>query len=211
MARASSPFFAYISRLRWIKRWSLMRNTIEEDVATHCWEVATLAHGLGIIHNRLLTHSDFTGSKTPVDVNALTVAALYHDASEVITGDMPTPVKYYSPTMRNAYKEVEQTAEKQLLALLPDELQPDFQPMLISGELPENARQLLKAADRLSAWLKCRAEIQTGNQEFFHAERRIFQRLETMNLPAVNYFLAVFADAYSLSLDHLLSTGEASE
>ncbi len=203
MKPKTSAFFAYINRLRWIKRWSLMRNAIDEDVATHSWEVATLAHGLGIIHNRLMEEQKNNGEK--VDVNALVVAALYHDASEVITGDMPTPVKYYSPTMRQAFKEVEDTAEQQLLALLPESLQADFKPALIHSELSDISQQLLKAADRLSAWLKCGAEIRTGNREFVHAEASILARLKETDLAAVQYFLDVFAQGYKQSLDHLLN------
>jgi 5'-deoxynucleotidase len=201
MKFTTSAFFAYINRLRWIKRWSLMRNAIEEDVATHSWEVATLAHGLGIIHNHL------TNVETEkVDVNALVVAALYHDASEVITGDMPTPVKYYSPTLRDAFKEIENTAEQQLLNLLPEPLRAAFKPALIHSDLSTTEQTLLKAADRLSAWLKCGAEIRAGNKEFVHAHASIFIRLQAMNLPAISYFMDVFSKGYEQSLDHLLES-----
>ena len=178
-----------------------MRNAIEEDVATHSWEVSTLAHGLGIIHNHLAK-----GETEAVDVNALVVAALYHDASEVITGDMPTPVKYYSSTMRNAFKEVESTAEQQLLNLLPDPLREAFKPALIHSDLTPTEQTLLKAADRLSAWLKCKAEIRAGNTEFIHAQESIYARLLEMKLPAITYFIEVFSPGYEQSLDHLLES-----
>jgi len=202
MKASVSCFFAYINRLRWIKRWSLMRNAITEDVATHSWEVATIAHVLGVIHN-LDTHN-------PIDPHKLATAALYHDATEVITGDMPTPVKYYSATMQSAYKGVERKAQKELLKLLPEELHVAFTEVLLEEHWSEITVTLVKAADRISALLKCRAELSAGNKEFEHAEKDIMQRLADMNLPEVNYFLTRFTPAYSMTLDHLLSkSGES--
>lgn len=195
-----SHFFAYISRLKWIKRWSLMRNAIQEDVAVHSWEVATIAHALGVIHQRL----GDTAAASPVDPQRLATVALYHDATEVITGDMPTPVKYHSDAMRSAYKGVEEKAQYELLDLIPEELKADFQAVLIESELPEIYIILLKAADRLSALLKCRAELRAGNREFEHAEKEIHKRLLEMQRPEVAYFLKVFAPGYELTLDNLL-------
>ncbi len=192
----TSHFFAYISRLRWIKRWSLMRNAISEDVATHSWEVATIAHVLALIHNQQ--------NEQKIDANRMATIALYHDASEVITGDMPTPVKYHSESIRNAYKGVERKAQEQLLSLLPASLQAEFEMLLIEEALPPVYQRLLKAADRLSAWLKCRAELSAGNREFEHAEKEIHKRLHEMQQPEVEYFLTVFAPGYDMSLDHLL-------
>ena len=192
-----SNFFAYISRLRWIKRWSLMRNAISEDVATHSWEVATIAHALGAIHNAL-------NPEQRIDANRLATCGLYHDATEVITGDMPTPVKYHSEAMRDAYKGVEARAEQELLSLVPEELRDSFADVLIEHALPELYQRLLKAADRLSALLKCQAELRAGNTEFVHAEQEIRRRLEEEQLPEVRYFLEHFAPAYEKSLDHLL-------
>lgn len=191
-----SHFFAYIARLRWIKRWSLMRNAIHEDVATHSWEVATIAHVLGLVHNQL--------NDEKVDAHRLATAALYHDATEVITGDMPTPVKYHSEAMKQVYKGVEQQAQSELLSLLPSSLQRQFESVLVEEQLPGNYRLLLKAADRLSAWLKCKAELRAGNQEFEHAEKEISKRLHDMQLKEVDYFLASFAPSYDMSLDNLL-------
>lgn len=192
-----SHFFAYISRLRWIRRWSLMRNAIPEDVATHSWEVGTLAHVLGVIHN-------IQNPEQPIDPNRLAACGLYHDATEVITGDMPTPVKYHSDAMREAYKGVEARAEQELLDLLPQEMQEAFSEVLIEHTLPETYQRLLKAADRLSALLKCQAELRAGNQEFEHAEQEILRRLKEDQQPEVQYFLEKFAPAYQKSLDHLL-------
>jgi len=192
-----SHFFAYISRLRWIRRWSLMRNAIPEDVATHSWEVASLAHVLGVIHKLQNPDSD-------IDPYRLATCGIYHDAAEVITGDMPTPVKYHSEAMREAYKGVEARAEQELLALLPKDLQESFAQVLIEQSLPATYQRLLKAADRLSALLKCQAELRAGNSEFEHAEQEIRQRLEEDAQPEVRYFLEVFAPAYEKSLDNLL-------
>lgn len=193
----SSPFFAYLSRLRWIRRWGLMRNAIEENVATHSWEVATLAHALALLRNRR-----FGGT---VNADRVAAAALYHDATEVITGDLPTPVKYHSRVMREAFGDIEHKAEDELLALLPEALQPAFEPYLRESGLSEEERTLIKAADRLSAWLKCRAELTAGNPEFAPAEAQIRRRLEQEDLPEVRYFFEVFAGSYDQPLDHLLN------
>ncbi|WP_339783064.1 5'-deoxynucleotidase [uncultured Marinobacter sp.] len=196
MSQAGSHFFAYVSRLRWIKRWGLMRNAIEENVATHSWEVATLAHALALIRNR-----HFDGR---VNADKIAAAALYHDATEVITGDMPTPVKYHSKVMREAFGDIEHKAEAELLALLPEDLREDFSPYLRESQLPAEDRELIKAADRLSAWLKCQAEVRAGNREFGPAEKQIRQRLEQEGLPEVTYFMEVFAPSYEEPLDNLL-------
>ncbi|MBQ0833631.1 5'-deoxynucleotidase [Marinobacter sp.] len=196
MPKASSHFFAYVSRLRWIKRWGLMRNAIEENVATHSWEVATLAHALALIRNR-----HFGGQ---VNADKIAAAALYHDATEVITGDMPTPIKYHSKVMREAFGDIEHKAEAELLALLPEDLRADFAPYLQESQLPAEDRELIKAADRLSAWLKCQAEVRAGNREFEPAEKQIRQKLEQEGLPEVTYFMKVFAPSYDEPLDNLL-------
>jgi len=191
-----SHFFAYISRLRWIRRWGLMRNAIEENVATHSWEVATLAHVLAIIRNRY-----FGGQ---VNVDRIAAAALYHDATEVITGDLPTPVKYHSRVMREAFGDIEQKAEVELLALLPEDLRADFAPYIRESQWSGEEQELIKAADRLSALLKCQAEIRAGNKEFEPAAGHILARLEADGLPEVRYFLEVFAPGYQQPLDNLL-------
>ena len=196
MNRARSHFFAYVSRLRWIKRWGLMRNAIEENVATHSWEVATLAHALALIRNR-----HFDGA---VNADRIAAAALYHDATEVITGDLPTPVKYHSQVMREAFGDIEHKAEAELLALLPPVLRDDFAPYVRESQLSEEEKELIKAADRLSALLKCEAEMRAGNTEFEPAAEQIARRLEQEGLPEIAYFMEVFAPGYRQPLDNLL-------
>lgn len=196
MNRARSHFFAYVSRLRWIKRWGLMRNAIEENVATHSWEVATLAHALALIRNR-----HFDGA---VNADRIAAAALYHDATEVITGDLPTPVKYHSQVMREAFGDIEHKAEAELLALLPPDLRDDFAPYVRESQLSEEEKELIKAADRLSALLKCEAEMRAGNTEFEPAAEQIARRLEQEGLPEIAYFMEMFAPGYRQPLDNLL-------
>lgn len=191
-----SHFFAYISKLRWLQRWGMKRNVINENVMEHSWEVATITHVLALVKNRY-----FGGQ---LDVNAVVVAALYHDCSEVITGDMPSPIKYHSPEITRAYKAIEKQAGHALLSLLPSDLQADFRPVLVQEEQSEQTHQLIKAADTICAWLKCKAEVQAGNTEFARAEEDVRRRLERIDSPEVRYFLDTFGPSYSLTLDELL-------
>jgi len=190
----NSTFYAFLARIRWIKRWGLKRNAYEENVMEHSWEVATIAHALALIKNR-----KFGGS---VDANAIATAALYHDVTEVITGDLPTPIKYHSKEISKAYKDIEKQASNELINLLPEELQIDYQHLM--QDLPEEQEQIIKAADKLSAYLKCHAELKAGNQEFKTAKERINQVVSEIDLPEVEYFMRVFAPSYGLSLDDLL-------
>ncbi len=191
-----SHFFAYISKLRWIVRWGLKRNTIQENVMEHSWEVATLAHVLALIRNRY-----FDGA---VDANAIAVAALYHDCAEVITGDLPSPVKYHSPAIEQAYHSIERAAEHELVGLLPAKLKTDFAALMVEDNLPVEHRQIIKAADTIAAFLKCQAELKAGNNEFEKAAENIKQRLTAYRLPEVDFFLSTFAPSYQLTLDELL-------
>lgn len=191
-----SHFYAYISKLRWLQRWGMKRNVIHENVMEHSWEVATIAHVLALAKNRY-----FDGD---LDVNAVVVAALYHDCSEVITGDMPSPVKYHSPEITRAYKAIELQADYQLLSLLPEDLRDDFRPVLVETEVPEPYQAIIKAADTICAYLKCKAEVQAGNPEFRRAEEDVRKRLERLDAPEVQYFLQTFAPSYGLTLDELL-------
>jgi 5'-deoxynucleotidase len=188
-----SHFFAYVSRLRFIQRWALMRNTAQENVQEHSHQVAVLAHALAVIRNE-----KFGGN---VDAGQVAVAALYHDASEILTGDMPTPIKYDNPDIKKAYKEVEAMAEKKLLHMLPEELQSAYAPVITgqSGEIEE----LVKAADKLSAYIKCVEEMKAGNNEFREAAAQTRKALNAYELPEVVYFMETFMDSFSLTLDEL--------
>lgn len=188
-----SHFFAYISRMRFIQRWALMRNTAPENVQEHSHQVAVLAHALAVIRKER-----FGGT---VDPGAVAVAALYHDASEILTGDMPTPIKYDNPAIRAAYKDVEAVAERKLLDLLPEDLRPAYAPFLTEVD-PETER-LVKAADKLSAYIKCVEELKAGNNEFREAAAQTRKALEGYGLPEVTYFLDTFMDSFSLTLDEL--------
>lgn len=188
-----SHFFAYISRMRFIQRWALMRNTAPENVQEHSHQVAVLAHALAVIRNE-----KFGGR---VDAGAVAAAALYHDASEILTGDMPTPIKYDNPAIRSAYKDVEAVAEHKLLKMLPEELQSVYAPILTVTD-PE-VESLVKAADKLSAYVKCVEELKAGNNEFREAAAQTRRTLEGYGLPEVQYFLDTFMDSFALSLDEL--------
>lgn len=196
----SSSFYAYLSKLRWIKRWGLKRNAHSENVMEHSWEVAVIAHALALIKNRY-----FEGA---LDANAIATAALYHDASEVITGDLPTPIKYHSTSILNAYKQIEKQAELELLNLLPDTLQADYQPLLIHSQIPEEHNAIIKAADRISAYLKCQAELKAGNQEFEIAARRIEKQIQESHQPEVQFFMQTFAPSCGLALDDLIPSND---
>ena len=188
-----SHFFAYISRMRFIQRWALMRNTAQENVQEHSHQVAVLAHALAVIRNE-----KFGGS---VDAGAVTVAALYHDASEILTGDMPTPIKYFNPDIRKAYKEVEAVAERKLVDMLPEELRSIYGPVLT--DIPAEIETIVKAADKLSAYIKCVEELKAGNNEFREAAAQTRRALEDYDLPEVRYFMDTFMDSFSLTLDEL--------
>ena len=190
-----SHFFAYVSRMRFIQRWALMRNTAPENVQEHSHQVAVLAHALAVIRNE-----KFGGS---IDPGLAAAAALYHDASEILTGDMPTPIKYGNPAIQSAYKDVEAVAERKLLAMLPEELRGAYAPVLTAVD-PEVAR-LVKAADKLSAYIKCVEELKAGNAEFREAAAQTRKALEGYGLPEAAYFLETFMDSFSLTLDELKS------
>ena len=188
-----SHFFAYISRMRFIQRWALMRNTAPENVQEHSHQAAVLAHALAVIRRE-----KFGGT---VDPGLVAAAALYHDASEILTGDMPTPIKYGNPAIQAAYQDVEAVAERKLLAMLPEELREAYAPVLTEVD-PEVAR-LVKAADKLSAYIKCVEELKAGNAEFREAAAQTRRALEGYGLPEVDCFLETFMDSVSLTLDEL--------
>ena len=190
-------FFAKLSRMKYIDRWGLMHNTRKENLSEHSFESAVLAHALAVLRNER-----FGGGVSPERAALL---ALFHDATEIITGDMPTPVKYYNGALRRAYAEVEAVARDRLLALLPADLQPVYDPLLSEGRTgsPEDQAliPLVKAADKLSALIKCVEERRMGNTEFVQAEAAMRESLRQMALPEVACFLSEFLPSYSLSLD----------
>ena len=193
-----SLFLSTIGRLRWIQRWSLKRNTLPENVMEHSWEVGVIAHLLGVINR-----SVFNGELNP---ERLATLAIYHDCAESITGDLPTPVKYYSKEIQQAYRVIEQDAEQALLAMLPEEIQDAMADYIQEQASYWLERKYLKAADSLSALLKAKAELDNGNQEYQHTYQDLQARLAAYDLPEVSYFLEHFsasARASELSsLDH---------
>ena len=189
----ANHFYAYISRMRCVKRWALMRNTEEENIQEHSHMVAVLAHALALIRTRVYG--------IPTDANAVAVAALYHDATEILTGDMPTPIKYYNPEIRGAYKAVEAVAGDKLLSLLPQEFQATYRPILQPTD--ETVEKLVKAADKLSAYIKCVEELKAGNLEFKKAAEQTRRALDEMKMPELDYFMAHCMESFSMTLDEL--------
>ena len=187
-----SHFYAILSRMKNINRWGLMRNTRTENLSEHSLEVAFIAHCLAIIGNKRLGKS--------FDPDKVAVAAMYHDTSEIITGDMPTPIKYYSDEMKDAYKRIEAVAEDKLLDMLPEDFREDF--FGIYRPDPETAA-LVKAADKISALIKCIEEVKMGNMEYKDAESSTSDILKKMDMPEVKIFLEDFIDSFYLTLDKL--------
>lgn len=190
----SYNFFALMGRMKYIDRWGLMRNTQVENIQEHSHMVAILAHALAVIGREKF------GST--VDPAQAALAGLYHDASEILTGDLPTPVKYDNPAIKEAYKAVERVAADKLLSLLPEEMRGEFSPY-VREELEPGLLQVVKAADKLSAHIKCLEEVKAGNNEFKLAAEQTRTALEKMDLPALTYFMENFLPAFELTLDEL--------
>ncbi len=194
----NNEFYAIISRMKYIDRWALMRNTEAENLMQHSYEVAVLAHALCVLGN--------TRCGMALDADRAAVIALYHDCSEILTGDMPTPVKYYSDEIRDAYKNVEHIATEKLLDMLPEDLRPAYADALQPAAETEEEKLLLrvvKAADKLSALIKCIEEQKAGNREFDKAYDATLRSLHAMELEPVELFLKEFLEPYSLTLDQL--------
>jgi 5'-deoxynucleotidase len=190
-----SHFFAYLSRMKFIRRWGLMHNTYPENIQEHSLRVAMVAHALAVIRNRLFV-GNVSGERTAL-------LALYHDASEVLTGDLPAPVKYFNPEIKNAYKEIEAAAASRLFKMIPEGLKADYQGLFFSEVEDLEARDLVKAADKICAYLKCLEEIGAGNQEFAKAEKALKANVEELDLPEVRYFLETFVPSFRLTIDEL--------
>ena len=187
-----SHFYAILSRIKNIYRWGLMRNTRRENLSEHSLEVAQIAHALAIINNKRLGGS--------IDANAVAVAAMFHDTSEIITGDMPTPIKYYNADIKSAYKDIEKIAQKRLTDLLPADLKDEFIPVYNPDE---DTAKIIKAADKISALIKCIEETVSGNKEF-EAEKKSTQKaIKELNLPEADIFLETFIDSFYLPIDEM--------
>ncbi len=187
-------FFAYINRMKFIKRWSLMRSIREENIMEHSQQVAVIAHALALINNKM-----FNGN---VDVNKVVLLAQYHEVGEVITGDLPTPIKYFNPEIKTAYKDLEKNASERILNMLPDLLKEEYKKYILPDTDTEEYK-LVKYADRLSAYLKCVEEVRAGNSEFKKAQTSIGNELKNSENKAVLYYLKEFAPAFDLTLDEL--------
>ena len=188
-------FFAMVSRMKYINRWALMRNEHSENLSEHSFEVAVIAHALAVIKNKR-----FGGT---VNGEKAALMGLFHDSPETLTGDMPTPVKYYSEEVRNAYKTVEENACKSLVEMLPEDFQSEFSPLLIPNEEDAELWKLVKAADKISALIKCLEERKAGNSEFIKAGEGIRESIEKLDMPEVKVFIEEFLPAFELTLDEL--------
>jgi 5'-deoxynucleotidase len=186
-------FYAMLSRMKYINRWGLMRNTQSENICEHSLEVAFIAHALGIINNE-----QFGGC---LDAQRMAILGMYHDVTEIITGDMPTPVKYYNPLIRDAYREVETVAKNELLQGLPDNMRPVYDSVLMETKEEEELWRYVKAADKLSALIKCIEEKRTGNMDFVSAEKETRKAVTDMHIPEADYFMDNFLPAYEATLD----------
>lgn len=186
-------FFGMLARMKYINRWGLMRNTITENIAEHSLEVAIIAHSLAVIGN---TYFD-----KELDAEHIAVLAMMHDASEIITGDLPTPIKYYAPEIRDSYKKVEEIAARQLLEELPKEMRAEYELILI--EENNEDWKYVKAADKLSAYIKCIEEANMGNSDFIKAEETLKKSVENMCMEEVEFFMEKFLPSYNMTLDEI--------
>lgn len=193
-------FYAMLSRMKYINRWGLMRNTRDENLCEHSLEVAFIAHALGVINNE-----QFGGN---LNGERMAILGMYHDVTEIITGDMPTPVKYYSPLIRNAYKDVEKVAKDEILTGLPEQMRSEYDDILMETEEEKELWEYVKAADKISALIKCVEEKRMGNMDFIEAEKTIRHAIDQMHLPEVDYFMEHFFPSYMRTLDE---SGDSSQ
>ncbi|AUX73214.1 5'-deoxynucleotidase [Erwinia pyrifoliae] len=190
-----SHFFAHLSRLKLINRWPLMRNVRTENVSEHSLQVAMVAHALALIRN-----AKFAGN---LNAERIALMAIYHDASEVLTGDLPTPVKYYNAQIAHEYKKIEKIAQNKLIEMLPEELRSAYAPLIDEHQHSEAETAIVKQADALCAYLKCLEELSAGNNEFLLAKARLEKTLAQRHSPEMDYFVEVFVPSFSLSLDEI--------
>ena len=190
----ANEFYALLGRMRYITRWGLMRNTFSENIQEHSHQVAVLAHSLALIRRDILKLDG-------PDPDRCAVAALYHDASEILTGDLPTPIKYYNPDIKVAYKQVERIAGERLLTMLPQALRDSYEHLVLEDD--EEVLPIVKAADKLSAYIKCIEEQKAGNTEFDSAALLTMDAMKAMAMPELDWFIAECLPAFSLNLDQL--------
>ena len=190
----ANEFYALMGRMRYITRWGLMRNTFSENISEHSHQVAVFAHALALIRRDILKLDG-------PDPDRCAVAALYHDASEILTGDLPTPIKYYNPDIKDAYKQVEKIAGNRLLDMLPQELRVSYEHLVLEDDA--EVLPIVKAADKLSAHIKCLEEQKAGNTEFDSAAKQTWDAMKAMHLPELDWFLDHCLPAFSLNLDQL--------
>lgn len=195
-----TQFFAMLSRMKYIDRWALMRNTADENLSQHSFEVAVLCHALAVINNERCLKADKSNYINPEHAAVL---GLFHDCAEILTGDMPTPVKYYSQDIRGAYAEVEQQATDKLLHMLPEDMRGDYEPVLNYEKKEPEMKKLVKAADKLSALIKCIEEEKAGNKEFEKAKETTTYAIHKLEFEPAEIFLQDFLDNYRLTLDQL--------
>ncbi|MBA5761808.1 5'-deoxynucleotidase [Vibrio sp. 404] len=190
-----SHFFAHLARMKLIQRWPLMRSVSSENISEHSLQVAFVAHALALIKNK-----KFAGNLNP---ERIAILGMYHDTSEVLTGDLPTPVKYYNPEIAKEYKKIEAAAEQRLLSMLPEEFQQDFAPYLLTESAHPEDAEIVKQADTICAYLKCLEELSAGNHEYALAKKRLDVTLKERHTPEMEYFLNTFAPSFELSLDEI--------
>ena len=188
-------FFSYMAKMKHIKRWGLMRNTREENIQEHSLQTAMIAHALAVIRNTM-----FGGD---IDAEHVMAAAVYHEAGEVITGDLATPIKYFNPEIKQAYKQIEQHAEQKLVKMIPQQMRGAYEKLILQREDDEQTYKLVKAADKICAYLKCIEEMSAGNREFEKAQATIKKALDASDIPEVKYFMETFVPSFELTLDEL--------
>ncbi len=188
-------FYAMMARMKYIERWALMRNSQSENISEHSLEVSMLSHGLAVISNKRLGNN--------LNAEKAALIALYHDSTEIITGDMPTPIKYYNKDIIGAFKEIEGIAANRLLSMLPEDIREEYVSIFFKTEEDEYLWKLVKAGDKLSALIKCIQEENAGNSEFVSAKKSITKALTDMNLKEVDIFMEEFLPAYYKTLDEL--------
>ena len=195
MEKDKFHFYAFLSRMKYINRWGLMRNTYTENIQEHSLQVAIIAHGLAVIRNTY-----FNGEVNPERVAIL---AMFHDCNEIITGDMPTPIKYYNPQISKIYKDIEDISKEKIISMLPEEMADEYYSLFFKNPDDVECWRLVKAADRIAAYIKCLEEVKAGNNEFKKASDTILFSINEISLPEVQYFMDKFMPSFNLSLDEI--------